>query len=137
MKAGSAKSATKARTEARLRPTLKLLEYANDATPEKLKASRLISDLKLGVYHIDREQLRRNGLLDPRGPTSLVSLSAKVEGAVEAKDIPAKIGGKLPPAAILYKIRCVALVELSIIDEEADDLDPYSLDNGSLARQYR
>ena len=137
VKAGSAKSATKTRTEARLRPTLKILEYANDRSPDKSKSSSLLRDLKIGVYHIDREQLRRNGLLSPRSPTNLIALSAKVVGAVQARDVALKIGGTLPASSTLYKIRCVAIVELWGLDEEADDLEPYSLDDGSLARQYR
>jgi hypothetical protein len=137
VRAGSAKSATKARTEAQLRPTIKILEFANDRSADKARASSLLRDLKLGVYHIDREQLRRNGLLNPRNPTSILELKAKVEGAVQAKDVADMIGGKLPPASTLYKIRCVALVEFIGIEENPDDLEPYLLDDGSLASQYR
>jgi hypothetical protein len=39
VKAGSAKSATKARTEDQLRPTLKILEFADDQNVVKAKAS--------------------------------------------------------------------------------------------------
>lgn len=137
VKAGSAKSATKARTEAQLRPTLKILEFANDQSVDKVKASSLLRDLKIGIYHIDREQLRRNGLLNPRNPTIIRKLSTRVEGAFQAKDVVGTLGGYLPPTSTVYKIRCVALIELAEIEEDPDDLDPYLLEDGSLASVYR
>lgn len=136
VKAGSAKSATKARTEEQLRPTLKLLEFANDSTPEQSKMTCLIRDLQLGVYHIDREQLRRNGLLNPRNPTLIRSLSAKVEKAFEATDVVGTLNGYYQPSTIVFKIRCVALVVLGV-EEEVHDLEPYVLEDGSLASVYR
>ena len=54
VKAGSAKKATKAMTDSKLKPTLRLLEYA--ATRSREKQSLLLRDMKLGVNHIDREQ---------------------------------------------------------------------------------
>lgn len=120
-----------------MRPTLKILDFANDRSADKTRASSLLRDLKLGVYHIDREQLRRNGLLNPRNPTSILELKAKVEGAVQAKDVADVIGGKLPPASTLYKIRCIALVELLAVEENSSDLEPYSLADDSLAEQYQ
>lgn len=54
VRAGSAKKATKALTDAKLKPTLRLLEYA--ATRSREKQSLLLRDMKLGVNHIDREQ---------------------------------------------------------------------------------
>lgn len=54
VKAGSAKKATKALTDATLKPTLRLLEYAGTRSREK--QSLLLRDMKLGVNHIDREQ---------------------------------------------------------------------------------
>lgn len=137
MKAGSAKSATKSRTEAQLRPTLKILDFANDRSAERTRASCLLRDLKIGVYHIDREQLRRNGLLNPRNPSSIMDLKVKVEGATQAKDIVGMIGSKLPPSSILYKIRCVAIVELVCAEENNAELEPYLLDDGSFADRYR
>lgn len=137
VRAGSAKSATKARTEAQLRPTLKMLEFANDRSSDRTRASSLLRDLKLGVYHIDREQLRRNGLLNPRNPTSILELKARVEGTVQAKDVAHVIGTKHPSTSTLYKIRCVAIVELIGVEEDLDDLLPYLLDDGSLASIYR
>lgn len=137
VKAGSAKSATKARTEAQLRPTLKILEFANDQSVDKAKASSLLRDLKIGLYHIDREQLRRNGLLNPRNPTIIRKLSTRFEGAFQAKDVVGTLGGYLQPTSTVYKIRCVALIELARIEEDPDDLDPYLLEDGSLANVYR
>jgi hypothetical protein len=139
VKAGSAKSATKARTEALLRPTLRILEFANDKSKDQAKASCLNRDLKLGVYHIDREQLRRNGLLSLRHPTSILHLSAKVEGTAQAKEVPlAKLlNYKMPPDEVLYRIRCTAVVELVDTDEQTHELEPYALDDGSYAALYR
>ena len=88
VKAGSAKSATKARTEERLRPLVKILEFANDKSKDQTKASLLSRDLKLGIYHIDKDQLRRNGLLSLRHPTTILQLNVKVEGTARAKDVP-------------------------------------------------
>jgi hypothetical protein len=139
VKAGSAKSATKARTEERLRPTLKILEFANDKSKDQSKASCLNRDLKLGIYHIDREQLRRNGLLSLRHPTTILQLNAKVEGTARAKDVPlAKlVSNNLPPDEILYKVRCTTVVELIDSEESVLELEPYALDDGSLAALYR
>jgi hypothetical protein len=138
VKAGSAKSATKARTEEQLRPTLKIIEFANDKSKDQIKASCLNRDLKLGVYHIDRDQLRRNGLLSLRHPTSILQLTAKVEGSALAKEVPlAKlIDNKLLPDDIIYKIRCTAVIELVDVDDEID-LESYTLDDGSIAALYR
>lgn len=137
MKSGSAKSATKARIEAQLKPTLKILEFANDRGNDGVRASTLLRDLKLGVYHIDREQLRRNGLLNPRNPTSILNLTAKVEMAVQAKDVP-ELGGSysVPPTTTLYKIRCVATIELVGSEDDAGDLEQYLLDDGTLGSTY-
>ncbi|KAL3920500.1 MAG: hypothetical protein SGILL_003233, partial [Bacillariaceae sp.] len=139
VKVGSAKSATKARTEERLRPTLKILEFANDKSKDQTKASCLSRDLKLGIYHIDREQLRRNGLLSLRHPTTILQLNAKVEVTARAKDIPlAKlISNDLTPDEVLYKVRCTAVVELIDSEESVLELEPYALDDGSLAKLYR
>jgi len=135
--AGSAKSATRGRIELYLKPTLKILSFANDRSSDRSRISSLLRDLKLGVYHIDREQLRRNGLLSPRNPTTLLSLKAEVEDTVEAKDVPYPIGGKMPPATILYKIRCKALVAYNGDDEEEDDVESYLDEEGQLPARFR
>ena len=135
VRAGSAKSATKAKTEELLRPTLKILDFANGAG-DPAKVASLLCDLKLGVYHIDCEQLRRNGLLNPRNPTALLELKATVEDAVAAKDVPYQIGGKLPPELTLYKIRCEALVEYISFQGVDEDRESYLDDDGELADQY-
>ncbi|KAG7343020.1 PXA domain containing protein [Nitzschia inconspicua] len=139
IKVGSAKSATKTRAEEQLRPTLKILEFANDNSKDQTKASCLVRDLKLGIYHIDKQQLRRNGLLSLRHPTNILHLNAEVEGTTSAKDIPlAKItNSKLLPDDTLYKIRCTAVVELLDNDDAVLELEPYALDDGSLAAIYR
>ena len=120
-----------------MRPTLKILEYANDTSADKSKASSLLRDLKLGVYHIDREQLRRNGLLNPRKPTPIHELKARVEGSAQVKDIPEAISGKLPSTSTLYKIRCVALVSVASAEDSIAELESYTLQDGSFATQYR
>uniref|UniRef100_A0A7S4HT17 PX domain-containing protein n=1 Tax=Odontella aurita TaxID=265563 RepID=A0A7S4HT17_9STRA len=122
VRAGSARNATKAKTEALLQPCLRLLEFANSKKREK--QSILLRDLKLGINHIDREQLRRNGILYPRYPTILRRLSAKIEYAMQAKP-----AGNLDllgtPAMVLYKIKCVAICER--IDTHDDDGSAYGL----------
>ena len=135
VRSGSAKSATKARIEEYLRPTLKILDFAN-STGDRSKLSILLRDLKLGVYHIDYEQLRRNGLLNPRSPTRILELNAKVEDAVAARDLPYPIGGKFPPEAILYKIRCIALVEYISTQGVDEDRESYLDEDGHLAEKY-
>ena len=130
VRAGSAKKATKALTEARLRPTLRLLEYAGARSREK--QSVLLRDLKLGVNHIDREQLRRNGLLNPRFPTMIRELSATVEDAVLAEELK---GVELFGATgVLFKLVCVALVE--VVADKCDlAYDPsYRSTDGTMAK---
>lgn len=138
VKAGSPKSATKARTDAQLKPTIKILEFANDRSKDRLRESVLLRDLKLGVYHIDREQLRRNGLLNPRFPTSIHDLSAFVEGSTQARDVAElSASGNVPPTATLYKIRCIATVDLVADEDDTNELEPFLCDDGSYATQYR
>ena len=113
VKAGSARNATRARTEALLQPYLTLLEFA--VSKKREKQSILLRDLKLGINHIDVDQLRRNAILNPRYPTVLHSLSAvTVEGAIKAKASNDLIGS---PAMVLYKIRVSAIVE-EVIDND-------------------
>lgn len=139
IKAGSAKSATKSRADDQLRPTLKILEFANDKSKDQTKASCLMRDLKLGIYHIDKQQLRRNGLISLRHPTTILQLNAEVEGTASAKDVPlAKLTNtKLLPDETLYKIRCTAVVELVDGEDAVSELEPYALDDGSIAALYR
>lgn len=121
-----------------MKPTMKILEHANDRTNERLRESILLRDLKLGVYHIDREQLRRNGLLNPRFPTSICELSASVEGPVQARDVAELASSStVPPASTMYKIRCVATVELVSTEDDATELESYLCEDGTLAAQYR
>ncbi len=80
---GSARSSSKVKSDEWLQPTLTILEYANRRQQEG--QSTLQRDLRFGVNHIDRGQLRRNGLLNPRYPTVLRALNTKVEGVVEVK----------------------------------------------------
>ena len=116
VRSGSARNATKARTESILKTTLLLLDFANGG---REKESILLRDLKLGLNHIDKAQLRRNGLLNPRYPTLLRTLTVSVEDTVQAKmsnniDI---LGGN--PTVILYKIRCTAVSEF--VDPSSED----------------
>lgn len=116
VKAGSARNATKARTDGLLQGYLTLLEFA--VSKKREKQSILLRDLKLGINHIDIQQLRRNAILNPRYPTVLHSLSAvTVEGAIKAKQKNDLIGS---PAMVLYKIRVSAVVE-AIDKEDADN----------------
>lgn len=123
VRSGSARNATKARTEALLQPPLTLLEFANSTKREKQYI--LLRDLKLGINHIDREQLRRNGLLNPRHPTILHRLSARIEGAMQAR-FAGNVDLLGSPATVLYKIRCVALVELNRAGVDDDEIAHYT-----------
>jgi len=133
VKAGSAKSATKARTEERLKPTRKMLYFASGRSDHSSN-----QDLKLGQF-LDRGQLQRNGLLNLRHPTSILQLNAKVEGTALAKEVPlASISSKsYIPDTVLYRIRCTAVVELVDNSGSANDFEPYALDDGSYSRFYR
>lgn len=131
VKAGSARNATKARTEALLQPYLTLLEFA--VSKKREKQSILLRDLKLGINHIDVSQLRRNAILNPRYPTVLHSLSAvTVEGAIKARQSNDLIGS---PAMVLYKIRVSAIVEA--IDKEDDTDDPFYREEWTVLRPFR
>jgi len=133
VKAGSAKSATKARTDAQLRPTLRLLDFARDRSREKQE--KLMRDLKLGMNHIDRDQLRRNALVSPRYPTVIRSLQVSVKSAMAIKDAPVRISGN--PQGTVFKIQCIATVSLveEHISEEA--LQSYLNAEGKLAASYK
>jgi len=133
VKAGSAKSATKARTEERLRPVRKMLYFASGRSDNNFN-----QDLKLGQF-LDRGQLQRNGLLNLRHPTSIIQLGAKVEGTALAKEVPlASISSKsYSQDTVLYRIRCTTVVELVDKGGPANDFEPYSLDDGSFSRFYR
>jgi len=133
VKAGSAKSATKTRTEEQLRPVRKILYFANGRSDHNFT-----QDLKLGQF-LDRGQLQRNGLLNLRHPTSILYLEAKVEGTALAKEVPlASITSKsYTQDTVLYKIRCTAVVELVDNAGISNDFEPYALDDGSYSRFYR
>ena len=133
VRAGSAKSATKARTEERLRPVRKMLYFASGRSEQGAN-----HDLKLGQF-LDRGQLQRNGLLNLRHPSSILQLKAKVEGTALAKEASsASIASKsYIPDTVLYRIRCTAIVELVDNGVSTSDLEPYALDDGSHARFYR
>ena len=113
VKSGSARNATKARTEAFLQPYLTLLEFA--VSKKREKQSILLRDLKLGIPALDVSQLRRNAILNPRFPSVLHSLSTvTVEGAIRAKPASNDLIGS--PAMILYKIKVAAIVEAIDLD---------------------
>lgn len=130
VRTGSAKRATKSLTESILKPTARLLEYSGSRSREK--QSVLLRDLKLGVNHIDREQLRRNGLLCPRYPTVIRDLSVTVEDAVMAHEIQ---GAELFGATgTVFKIRCVANVDVTADDCELEGDAGYTAPDGSICR---
>lgn len=135
VRAGSARSATKQRTEAFLQPTSKLLEYAN--SPEREKQSVLLRDLKLGMNNIDKAQLRRNGLLDPRYPTVIRHLSATCEGSGQVKDQHALAVPGMVPTITVYKIKCVALVSLADTELSDDETEPFGSPPNSSAMLFR
>lgn len=130
---GSAKKATKALTDARLRPTLRLLEYAGNKSREK--QSILLRDLKLGVNHIDRMQLRRNGLLLPRYPTRLLDLTAVIEDALDASEVRnVELYGTM---GVVYKIRCTATIDLLTDEVSFNDRDGYKTSDGTMGRIFK
>jgi len=104
VKAGSARQATKSRAEALLRPTASLLEFA--ASRDRAKEQALLRDVGLGITHIDREQLRRNGMVDPREPYTLRRLKVKFEDVF----LPAATLANAKPSPV-FEIRCLALTE--------------------------
>eukprot|EP00970_Alexandrium_tamarense_P019253 scaffold13812_cov262-Alexandrium_tamarense.AAC.3 len=116
IKAGSARSSSKIKSDEWLQPTLRLLQYANSRRQEE--QSILLRDLQLGINHIDRGQLCRNGLLNPRYPTVLRGLTISVIGSVEVKTS-TNVDLLGTPSLILFKIRCTAITEF--IGEEGDD----------------
>ena len=133
VKAGSAKMATKAITDSRLRPCLRLLEYAGDKSRDK--ESLLLRDLKLGVNHIDREQLRRNGLLSPRYPTILQSLTAVIEDSTSSDD--SQSTDLFGNSVVLHKIRCSAVVEIDFDNGDSFDDSAYLSDDGKAVKTMR
>eukprot|EP00523_Entomoneis_sp_CCMP467_P019432 CAMPEP_0168818572 /NCGR_PEP_ID=MMETSP0726-20121227/7826_1 /TAXON_ID=265536 /ORGANISM="Amphiprora sp., Strain CCMP467" /LENGTH=1812 /DNA_ID=CAMNT_0008870903 /DNA_START=15 /DNA_END=5453 /DNA_ORIENTATION=- len=116
VKVGSAKKATKALTDSRLKPTLRLLQHANHRSREK--QSLLLRDLKLGINHVDREQLRRNGLLNPRSPTILETLTVSIEEAILAEE--STEASFLGTTGTLYKIKCNAIVRFDPSDDDSE-----------------
>ncbi|KAL3789748.1 hypothetical protein HJC23_006741 [Cyclotella cryptica] len=108
IKSGSARSSSKIKSDEWLQPTLTLLQYANSRRQEE--QSIMLRDLRFGMNHIDRAQLCRNGLLNPRYPTILRGLTTKIESAVEVK-APSNVDLLGTPTLILFKIRCTAITE--------------------------
>ena len=139
IRGGSARSSAKMKSDEWLQPTLILLQYANSRRQED--QSVLLRDLRLGMNHIDRGQLSRNGLLNPRYPTILRGLNTRIIGTVEAK-APSDFD-LLSPSIILFKIRCTAIAEYVGVDDD-DDLAADNVDtsgktkkSASKARYYR
>ena len=126
IKSGSQKSSAKASAKDYLQPTLGLLDFASSKKREK--QSILLRDLKLGINHIDREQLRRNGLLNPRFPTMLRQIKVYVESGVQVKSNDL-IGST---TSVFYKIRCIAVTEH--IDVQNSDHDEESSRDGRKPR---
>ena len=135
VRAGSARSATKQRTEAYLQPTANLLEYANSREREKL--SVLLRDLKLGMNNIDKAQLRRNGLLDPRYPTVIRHLSARCEGFGQIKDQHALAVPGMVPTITVYKIKCIAFVSLVDTELSAEEIEPFGSPSNTTSILFR
>jgi hypothetical protein len=105
-------------TDSILKPTFKLIEYAGNRSREK--QSIVLRDLKLGVNHIDRAQLRRNGLLDPRYPTTLLDMTARIEEALQSNDD--RPGADFfGVSATSYKIRCTVKVRVADVDADGNE----------------
>jgi hypothetical protein len=133
VKTGSAKQATRALTDQRLRPTATLLEYASSRLREK--QSILLRDLKLGMNHIDREQLRRNGLISPRYPTVIRELTVTVEDTLESTRTQ---GNAIFGASdTLYKIRCQVVVDIEALSSELRGDPAFMAPDGSIAKTIR
>jgi Sorting nexin C terminal len=116
-----------------LKPGLKLIEYAGSLS--RKKQSVLLRDLKLGVNHIDVDQLKRNALLSPRYPTELLELSAAVEDVVESPETKGvEIFGV---SNTLFKIKCCAKVTIVAPDEELLVYENYRTDGGTFAETYK
>lgn len=112
---------------------MRLLEYAGSLSREK--ESTLLRDLKLGVNHIDRSQLRRNALLSPRYPTELLDLTASVEDAVQSTDV--KGVDIFGTATTVFKIKVSATIALAATDDEMLGDSGYLTADGSLAKTYQ
>ena len=125
VKVGSARQATRGRTEGLLQPTLSLLEFANSKGRDK--ESILIRNLQFGSSHIDKETLRRLKILHPRYPTFLRGLNVKIEGWVQER--PNKIDSNA--VIFMYKIRCLALTEVGIFDDMGIERDESTGENTS------
>ena len=124
---GSPKTVTKSRSEKLLQPTLTLLDFATSEKRER--EAILLRDLKLGMNHIDRDQLRRSGILSPRHPTILRALKVIVVGVTEIKSnqpLDLLVG----PSTILYRLKCVAITEYV-----GTDSDNSSIEYGELMRE--
>ena len=134
VRAGSARNATRARVDSLLKPAQRLLEFATSQSRDK--QSILMRDLKLGINHVDREQLRRNKLLYPRYPTNILSLTAVVEDCMAAKDTGIAFAGASPTTTV-YKICCVAIVELVNTNDEEEECVEYDSADGSRANLFR
>jgi Sorting nexin C terminal len=91
-------------------------------------------DLKFGVNHIDRNQLRRNSLLSPRFPTELLELSAVVEDVQETDVKGVDLFGV---SSSVFKIKCSATVALVASDEELNGYISYRTEDGSFAETYK
>ncbi|GKY90805.1 hypothetical protein MPSEU_000053300 [Mayamaea pseudoterrestris] len=133
VRAGSVKKATKVLTDQRLKSTAKVLEYASSRIREK--QSVLLRDLKVGVNHIDREQLRRNGLLDPRYPTVIRELTATIEDVVESTK--GQGNGLFGASDTMYKIRCQAVVDIYALSSELRGDPTFQAPDGSIAKTMR
>lgn len=131
IRGGSARASAKLKSDEWLQPILILLQYANSRRQEH--QSVLLRDLRLGMNHIDRGQLSRNGLLNPRYPTILRGLNTSIIGTVEAK-APSEFD-LLSPSIILYKIRCTAIAEYIGVDDD-DDLVRDSADTSRTKSRY-
>jgi len=82
-----------------LKPAITLLEHATSRKREK--QSLVVRELKLGVHHLDRENLKRIGVLNPRFPTILRALQVVIDTVAQPK------GSKVA----VYHFRCKAVSE--------------------------
>mmetsp|Transcript_17104 Transcript_17104/g.32351 ORF Transcript_17104/g.32351 Transcript_17104/m.32351 type:complete len:2095 (-) Transcript_17104:231-6515(-) len=129
---GSVKNITKSQSEDILRPAMTLLDYATSKNRDT--QAILIRDLKIGVNHIDREQLRRSGMLDPRYPTRLKDIKVHVEGVTEVKTTQQPLDLLAGQSTVLFRLKCIAISEFVGVHKE-DNTDDFNLDYGELLKE--
>lgn len=95
----------------------------------------MLRDLKLGVAHLDREQLRRNALLSPRYPTQVLDIAATIEEATQTAD--AKSVDLFGSSMAVFKIKCSAKVAFIAYEEDFVGHEGYRGQGGAFPAMFR